>query len=177
MSDFTNINNFYTNSALISKDILRQSRFKGILKSPSIPSLPEEFLTWNLTKVKCSGFELGTGYKEVDMMPRYYIKNWVLDDLSISYLETSDMQIRKWFYQWMDNCLTTDGYKRNYYDEVKSDLFTIEPLDGRGNSSTKEVFRDLVPFKIDSLEYDTSSSDDQLVHTTVFFKYLSHSIE
>lgn len=175
--DHLDINKFYENSTLKSTDILRQSRFVGVLTTPSIISLPEDKLTWNLTKVKCAGFELGVGNKEVDMMPRYYFKNYVYDDLSVSYIETCDLQIRKLFVDWMDKCLSVKGYVRNYFDDVKSPHFEVFPLSGRGDVVNTENFYDIVPYKIDSLEYDTSSSDDQLVHTTVFFKYLRHDIK
>jgi len=175
-NEYLDINKFYENSTLKSTDILRQSRFVGVLKTPAIINMLEDTLTWNITKVKCAGFELGIGSKEVDMMPRHYFKNYVYDDLSVSYLETAELTIRTLFVRWMDKCLTVKGYAREYYDNVKSTSFSIYPLNGRGDGSAIEVFKDLVPYKIDSLEYDTASSDDQLVHTTVFFKYLSHDI-
>lgn len=199
--NFMDINRFYQNSALNdnikngkSNGILRQSRFVGIIKLPPIrrkfPQLGHnneitdetdggwgnEFLAWNITKIKCPAFELGIGSKEVDMMPRHYFKNWTNEDLQISYLETSDLKMRHMFFEWMESCLTVKGYVRQYYDDVKSDWFTIYPLNYQGGVDRYEIFRDLVPYKIDSVEYDISSDDESLVHTTVSFKYLKHEL-
>lgn len=174
-----------------SNGVLRLNRFVGVLslinmkvgKGPlfnnneiSDGGWGTDFLSWNIFKIDCPALRIGIEAKEVDMRPRYYFKNWEYDDLSVSFLESSDLKMRHFFFEWMECALTARSYARSYYDDVMSPWFIIYPLNFRGQAERYEIFRELVPFDISSINYDVSDNGEQVMLTTVKFKYTSHEV-
>ena len=135
-----------------------------------------DFLSWNCFKINCPELRLGIEAKEVDMIPRYYAKNLEYDDLAISYLETSDLKVRHFFFEWMHGLIDVSTFERQYYDDVKSPWCVIYPLNYQGQVERFDIFRDLVPFSVSSVDYDVSDENSQVVLTTVKFKYFRHEI-
>jgi hypothetical protein len=134
------------------------------------------FLAWNVFKVDCPSLRLGVISKEVDMRPRYYFENWMYDDLSISFLESSDLKMRHFFFEWMVSALSSVTYARSYYDDVMCPSIHVYPLNFQGQAERYEVFRELVPFDVSAIPFDVSDNGETLALTTVKFKYTSHEV-
>lgn len=202
MRDFSNrldIENFIQHGILNDGDdhsrsngILRLNRFVGAIsligmKSKLFADLKNnneisdggwgtEFLSWNIFKIDCPSLRIEIESKEVDMRPRYYFKNWSYDDLTVSFIESADLKMRHLFFEWMECALTAKDYARNYFDDVKAPWFMIYPLNFQGQAERVEVFREIVPFELNSINYDVADNGEQVFLTTVKFKYTSHEL-
>lgn len=178
-ANFLNINNFLEHSLYndnkMSTGPLRINRFMGIMDSKHL-KINEMNLAWNIYKVNCPAITLDIETREVDMVPKIYFKNWAYSDLEISYVESSDLLIRNLFYGWMKKIVSPDHAKRDYYDEVKAEHFKLFPLDNNGNAHIQDVFYEVTPFSIDSVNFDMGDSGEQVALTTIKFKYLRHEV-
>jgi hypothetical protein len=195
-TNFLDINNFISRSILNdtgisagSTGVLRLNRFVGVLNIKKIKSLFKEdghnneleewgndFLSWNIFKINCPAFKLDCETKEMDSIPRHYFKTWTYDELEVSFLESSDMKIRHYFYEWMQSALHSHTFVRRYYDEIKADWFIIYPLNAQGVAERYEIFENLVPIEISSMDYDVSDEGTAVVLTKVKFKYIGHEV-
>jgi hypothetical protein len=115
--------------------------------------------------------------KEVDMIPRYYFENWDFADLSVSFLESADLTVRQYFFNWMNRALNIDTYNRQYFDAVKAASFKIYPLDNAGNAVVCDSFYDIVPYEVSTIEYDMADEGGSVALTTVKFNYMKHKVE
>jgi len=182
-TNYMKIDEFYANS-LINGDkfpngLLRLNRFIGILDITKTPKtgFDQDFLTWQIFKATCPALAFDVEHREVDMIPRYYVKNYRYDDLSVSYLESSNLTIKNFFFQWMNSILNAQSYVRQYYNDISSASFKLYPLNKDGNITRYDIFRDLIPVSVDSIEFDVEGDDGGAALTTIKFKYISHSIE
>ena len=175
---YTDINQFVAHSFLGDghgahrAGILRLNRFVGLMSVST-----SEFLAWNIFKVSCPTVKLGIKMNEVDMIPRYYFENWEFADLSVSFLESSDLTVRQYFFDWMNKALNIDTYNRQYFDAVKASSFKIYPLDNAGNAVVCDAFYDIVPYEVSTIEYDVSDEGAGVALTTVKFNYMKHKVE
>lgn len=187
MDDF--INHSILNDNKISSGLLRLNRFIGVMDVPDIKALAPylqhnteigknttQFLSWEIFKIDVPALRLGVESKEVDMMPRMYYKNWEYDDLAVSYLESSDLKIRHFFFEWMLTILDSNTFKRAYYDDIRTKQFRVYPLNYQGQGDRYEVFTDLAPYDVSSINYDVSDEGTNVVLTTVKFKYTKHQV-
>lgn len=192
-TDFLDIDNFIHNSNLndtnYSNGVMRLNRFVGIIDvkqlKPNFQGLQHnnevedygnDFLAWNIFKINCPAFRLETDTREVDAIPRHYFKSWQHDDLEVSYLESADMKIRHYFFEWLESALSSRTLTRNYYDDVMAKWFIIYPLNFQGQAERYEIFEDVVPTEINSINYDVADDGSQTVLTTVKFKYIRHRL-
>jgi hypothetical protein len=136
-----------------------------------------EFLSWNLFKVDCPQIFLDSDTREVDMNPTTYFKNYVFDDLSVSYIESSQLIFRRFFFEWIKMVIDPDTYSRSYYDDVSAGSFKVYPIGFSGKTPSYDEFFDLVPFEINSLNFDVQDDGSQTVLTTVKFKYMKHKVK
>lgn len=171
---------FISNSILGSSSLLRLNRFYGNIECPILFSndmLKYSDLSWNMFQVNCPAMKLGIETKEIDTIPRYFIKNWELEDLTISFIESADLKILSFFYEWM-RILGLDSitYNRNYFNDIVSPSFKIYPLDNNNIGKVFHEFREVMPFSISNYDFNLSGTDDDVVMTTISFKYRTHSI-
>lgn len=192
-NSFMDVDIFIRNSNLndinYSNGLMRLNRFVGVMDvkklmkqfphcfhNNELEDYGNDFMAWNIFKINCPEFRIGMEMREVDSIPRYYFKNWEHDDLEVSYIESADMKIRHYFFEWMESAIFTKTYQRSYFDDVKSDWFIIYPLNFQGQAERYEIFQDLVPISINSVNYDVSDDGSQTVLTTVKFKYTHHRL-
>lgn len=176
--NYASIQEFIDNSALHYASILRNSRFVGIMDMGTKTSIGyDESFIWNIMKITCPGFKIGVDSKEVDMIPRYYFKNYEIDDLSISYLETSDLMMRKFFHNWLNKILNMHSYDRKYFNDICANTFKIFPLNEHNLITSCDVFEEVVPYDINYIDFDVSEGGENLSLTTVKFKYVRHYME
>jgi hypothetical protein len=195
--DFTSylsVNNFVKKSILNDSDsgashngILRLNRFVGVLdikmlkkldkgSNNNVEKLGHDFFSWNIFKINCPSLKFKMEDKEMDGIPRHYIQSWVYDDLEISFLESSDMKFRHYFFEWMESALSTATSSRRYYEDVMSRYFIIYPLNAKGVPERYEVFYNLIPTEIGSVDYDVSDEGTAVVLTKVKFRYIGHKV-
>ena len=80
---FLNIEHFMQNSIINdeknSHGVLRLNRFYGVIHGLKgfLPKGYDSFLSWNIWKVDCPSLKYDIESREVDMIPRYYIKNTI----------------------------------------------------------------------------------------------------
>lgn len=184
------INHSILNDEKISNGILRLNRFIGVMHGVkdfkkmdstanneiSKPGLGTDFLSWNIFKIDCPSLHIDIDTREVDMIPRHYHKNWTYDDLSVSFIESSDLKIRHFFFEWMNIILNAKDYNRQYYNSIMADDFRIYPINFQGQAERYEIFRQVTPFDVNSINFDVSDSGDQVALTIVKFKYIGHEI-
>lgn len=194
-NSFTSIDGFIKNSILndsnYSSGVMRLNRFVGVMDvkkikdgtifadfkhNNDVQDYGNDFLAWNIFKINCPALRLGIESKEVDMIPRYYFKSWENDDLEISFIESADMKMRHYFFEWMECALHSVSFVRHYYDDVKSNWFVIYPLNNKGVAERYDIFLDLVPYDINSINFDVSDTGEQTVLTSVKFKYIKHRV-
>jgi len=177
--NFVDIDAFLDNSILNdsknNSGVLRLNRFFGVIEGVPKGEGGGQ-LAWNIFKVDCPSLSLEVESREVDMAPRIYFKNYRYDDLAISYIESSELLFRRFFSKWMRNVLDPLSYTRNYYDNVKASTFDLYPINFEGKTFAYDRFHDLVPFDINSINYDMQDDGSSTVLTTVKFKYLRHEI-
>lgn len=190
---FMSIDSFMKNSILndanYSNGIMRLNRFVGVMDVKRVRHLftgdghnneledyGNDFIAWNIFKINCPSFRIGTIDKEIDQIPRHAFKTWQYDDLEVSYIESSDMKVRHYYYEWMESALSSHTFRRRYYDDIMSKWFIIYPLNFQGQAERYEIFEDLIPVDINSVNYDVSDAGDQVALTTVKFKYISHRL-
>jgi hypothetical protein len=192
LKKYLDINNFVNNSAFNDAGVndaglLRLNRFIGVLHAKDFSNLStvfggtkafnrSEYLTWNIMKIDVPEFKIGIETKEVDAIPRYYFKTWEYSDLSISFLESSDLDMKHYFFSWMTYALNAKTFVRRYYDDVKADQFIIYPIDNDGGNSMIEIFYEVVPFSVSSFNYDVTDEGNSVALTTVKFKYIGHEV-
>ena len=182
LNNFSLANEFTKNSILNTSSLLRLNRFRGELLVPpriseKLKQIPNDKLSWNIFQVNCPEMRLGIEAKEIDMIPRYYIKNWEYDDLTISFIEGAELPIKNFFVGWMSSFgLDMIDYTRHYFDDIAAESFKIFPIDNNNIESAHHEFRKVMPFKVNSHDFNLSGSDDEVVMTTVSFKYTNHSV-
>lgn len=183
MSDnFVSTHNFFHNSVLYDEKentcgLLRLNRFIGVIDG-GVEYKYEKMLTWNLFQINCPSIRVETDSREVDAIPRYCVKSWAYDDLTVSYLETADLKIKKIFVKWMNRVLDTTTFAREYYNNVKAHTFKIYAIKSNGDiSDTYEVFYNLIPVEISSVDYDVSDEGTSVALTKIKFKYIKHELK
>lgn len=178
---YANTHEFFNNSLLYDEKsnhcgLLRLNRFIGVIDG-GVENKYEKMLTWNLFQINCPSFRLETESREIDAIPRYCAKSWAYDDLTVSYLETANLKIKNIFARWMNRVLNHQTFARAYYDDVKANTFKIYALRSDGKlSSTVEIFYNLIPIEISSVDYDVSDEGTNVVLTKVKFKYVGHEL-
>lgn len=178
--NFLSIESFISNSSILNRsDFLRGNRFE--VRFYFKQGLDTEILRWHAFAVNVSGIELQTEEMDIQEIKRYYLKNRTDDDLQISFLESADLKIRKFFYDYLDKYglhfnATNQTYRRNFVDEYYISKIEVVPYfrDGKP-SKTYDVFEKCLLYKISDLNFDLSN-EDQLVRTDINFKFKFHKI-
>lgn len=189
MSDYTQKfvkpENFVTKSFLGTSGggLLRSNRFvvgvKCGKKLFSLSKSGEETLLWNATNVSCPGIDVEFGDGELNGVRRHYMKTRSDSDLSITFLETPDLEIRRLFNQWIDAGVRIgdDGnsVRRNYISDIYGQV-TVAPLTVMGNTYYHDVFTNCFPYSVNNLEYDIAA-ENGILKTEVKFKFGVHRCE
>ena len=136
------------------------------------------FLEFQVTKVDCPniGIEPGSDL-ELNGVRRFWFKGRNDADLSISFLDTPDLLLRRFFYAWLQMAVevSTAGALRGYLEEYVAKEFLVFPLDQYGHGHYSDKFTEIFPYDISSINYDYGR-DNEIIETTVKFKFLFHYI-
>lgn len=176
---YLNIEYFKSNSSLYDNlGIPLTNRYACLLTPP--PNLSNSAsLDFQVLEVNCPSISLETGVMQLNGVNRYYFKSREHDDLSITFLETSDLLLRDYFYQWIAlgvDINDTGGVSRGYLEDITAPSFSIMPLDQTGRATKSDIFESVFPTRIQDINYNYSTSGD-IIKTVVTFKYLFHFID
>ncbi|NCP97768.1 hypothetical protein GW796_05945 [archaeon] len=157
------------------------NRYACLLNAPNIYKFQENgWLEFQVISVDCPSINITTVDSELNGVNRYYFKNRSYDSLMITFLETSELTMRNFFYQWMQSALhidtATGGITRNYLSDIVASNFAIMPLDFEGKARRVDRFRNVFPTKIQDINYNYSSFNE-IIRCTVIFNYQFHNIE
>ncbi len=155
------------------------NRFACFLNGPEVSYTEFKsngWLEFQVMDVTCSNFTLKSGSDyELNGARRYYFQGRDDSDLEITFLDTSDLLIRRFFFWWLNLAadVTEYGVTRRYMSEYVSKEFLVVPLDYRGYGYYADKFTEIFPYDISSITYSYGRNND-ILKTTVKFKYMYH---
>ena len=116
---------------------------------------------------------------ELNGAKRFFFKGRNDGELSITFLETPDLLLRRFFYTWLQLAVNVsdNGVKRKYMKEYMPtpSEFVIFPLDFAGNGMYADRFVNVFPYDISGISYNYAQAGE-VIKTTVKFKYMYHYI-
>lgn len=179
--EFVNIDTFIARSFIgtSKKGLLRSNRFLVELHTPkgfSPKGVGVTDLSFNAMQVGCPTISVETGGMEINSWMQWYYKTRNDSDLSITFLETPDLKVRSFFESWINYGYDNAKRKRRYIDEIVAAYFKVWPLDAMGNRSKCDVFTEVFPFEVNSLEYNVGD-ENNILKTEVKFKFKLHYLE
>jgi len=178
--EFISIDNFQKNS-FFRKGFITDSRFEVtfIKQSESkVENLNEKDLKWNVKSVEMPSFALGGG--DNDRLHQK-ISGRAYGDLSITFFESIDQDIRGFFYGWIENLSSWNssdinfGEVQGYLDYYVCDI-QITNLKGKGEDAKTDLFSKAFPKTISSRSYNIES-EAEVGTTTVTFGYKFHDFK
>lgn len=184
--EFISIDNFISNSFVSrSKDLLRSNRFyiefnKPVAKFSSeddeynIDSI-SDILSYNALSVSCPDITVDVGEYEINAWRQFYLKTRLDGDLTITWLETSEYKIRRFFNAWIKIGYNNVTRQRQYINTICAHSVKIFPLGPNGETTFCDRFETVFPFAINSLEYNVAN-DNTLLYTECRFKYKFHEL-
>jgi len=176
---FLDPSEFIANAAISSRHGLSKKHLFVAEIPDMIPSIMEGMstfdLTWNALSASVPGVDLGISCTIINQRPRYYGTERADQDLQITYLESSDMPIRRLFDRWIG--LIWDPFTgiRNYPDDYTVESLKVSSLNGQGEQAYFDEFTRVFPYNVADLDWETGSHD--LVATVVKFKFSVHTIK
>jgi hypothetical protein len=144
------------------------AKFKG--------SKTGDWLEWQVLNAYCPDITVETEAIEVNALPFYYLKSRTDQQLEIGFLDSSDLTVRAFFYDWINAGFDLITRKRVYIDDISSEKMKIFPLDYKGRATRADVLYHVFPVAISSIDYDLQS-ENQFVKTSVKFIFRYHTCE
>ena len=117
---------------------------------------------------------------ELNGTRRMYFKNRNDSELGITFLETPDLLLRRFFYAWMQMAIDVSeggGVLRHYMNQYMPNPseFLIFPLDYAGNARYCDRFINIFPYDVSGIQYNYAQAGE-IIKTTVKFKYMYHHL-
>jgi hypothetical protein len=134
------------------------------------------WLEFQVLDVTCPNFGLAEGSTvELNGIKRYYFMGRNDIDLEITFLETPDLLLRRFFYNWLQLAanVSSAGVIRNYLEDYVAKEFLIFPLDYKGRGYMADKFINVFPYEVGNLSYGYGKNNDVL-KTTIKFKSMFH---
>jgi len=183
LSAFLDINKYKNNSTLSDNlGLPFVNRYICLLNAPSKTSgefSNNGWLEMQVLSVDCPSLGVDFGEMEMDGVRRFYSKTTANDDLQITFLETPDLSLRRFFYAWLNLAVRTDNQgnstRRLYQDQYTCKELKVAPLDFEGKAYYADRFLQTFPYKIQDINYNYGTSNE-IIKTTVSFKYVFHDI-
>lgn len=155
-------------------------RFVCLLNAPKGELTRNGWLELQVLSVEVPNINIDPIEIELNGARRFYFKGRGDSELSITFLETPDLLLRRFFYAWIQMAIDISedgGVKRSYmsdYMPVPSE-FIIFPLNYKGTARWADRFINIFPFDISGISFNFGQSGEVL-KTTVKFKYMYHHI-
>lgn len=181
-TDYINVDAFVSKSFIGTNagGLLRPNKFLVHVHPPEFGlttnnKLTSEILSYNAIAFSCPPIEMDLGSYDYNSWYHWYFKRRVDVDLTIMFLESADLQIRRFFDKWIGLGFNNETRNRQYLEDLESTL-ELFPLDREGNKKFKITFLHSFPYKVDPLEFNVEDRD-QILKTIVSFKYKIQKIE
>jgi len=152
-------------------------RFVCLLNAPKGNLRKNGWLELQVMSVELPSFNIEPSELELNGARRFYFTKRGDTELSITFLETPDLLLRRFFYSWMQLAIdvSDNGVTRGYmsdYMPIPSE-FVIFPVDFNGTARYADRFVNVFPYDISSISYNFAQAGE-LLKTTVKFKYMYH---
>lgn len=134
------------------------------------------WLEFQVLDVNCPSIALQEGQSiELNGVKRYYFMGRNDSDLEITFLETPDLLLRRFFYNWINLAanVSSAGVIRRYLNEYTCKEIVIFPLDYAGRGYFADKFVNVFPYDISANTYSYGRAGD-ILKTTVKFKSMFH---
>jgi hypothetical protein len=157
------------------------NRWVCLLNAPSTTQTTRNgWLELQVLAAECPNFGIEPTELELNGARRFVFKGRNDSELSITFLDTPDLLLRRFFYAWMNMAITISqevGVKRDYMKNYMPNPceFMLFPLDYAGNGRYCDRFTHVFPYDISGISYNYAQAGEVL-KTTVRFKYMYHSI-
>lgn len=102
-----------------------------------------------------------------------YPYSYIEDDVTMTFLETSNYSIRKYFDKWMKNIIDTDKYRVGYKNSFAHDI-KIRPLSRKGEHVYGVNLEQAFPTTLNAVDF--SNGADEIVRITVTFAYDRYTV-
>jgi len=180
LKEFIEIDWFKRTSTLADNlGIPLSNRFAMLLNAPKSPAFQKNgWLEIQVLSADCPDLSLEMGSQELNGTQRYFAKGRSDGDLQVTFLETPDLSLRRFFFAWMSVALKVDkdgSTRRGYLEEYVASELKIAPLDFEGKAHYADRFIDAFPYKIADINYNYGASNE-MIKTVVYFKYRVHDV-
>lgn len=136
------------------------------------------WLELQVLSAECPNFGIDPVELELNGARRFFFKGRTDSDLSITFLDTPDLLLRRFFYDWMNLAVSVTertGVIRHYMDTYmpSPSEFLMFPLDYAGQGRICDRFVKVFPYDISGISYNYAQAGE-VIKTTVKFKYMFH---
>jgi hypothetical protein len=135
------------------------------------------WLEMQVIAVDCPSFSFDLTTQDLNGYMRFVAKARNDNDITMTFLDSCDLKIRRYFYRWMQLAaeINESGSKRKYMSEICAKSFIIAPLNNRGEASYGDIFKYVMPTQIQDITYNYQQAGE-VVKTIVNFKFMLHNM-
>lgn len=136
------------------------------------------FLEFQVISADIPNISIDPTELELNGAKRFVFKGRIDSDLGITFLDTPQLDVRRFFYRWLQMAITVSegvGTKRSYMEDYTASEFSVFQLDNRGNATWGDRFINIFPYDISNISFNYAQGGEVL-KTTVKFKYMYHTI-
>lgn len=180
--NFINIEEFKLKSTVNDNHGLPlANRFVCLLNAPNKDRFKNNgWLEFQVASVELPSITIDPVDVELNGARRFFFKGRTDADLSITFYETPDLLLRRFFFSWLQDAFKVDavsGARRSYMSEYMPEPseFLIFPLNFNGDAYYGDRFINAFPYDISGISYNYSRAGE-VIQTTVKFKYTFHHI-
>ena len=170
--------NFIASSSMKSPEGLsNKSRFLAemTLKAPIDGFFEDiDLLRWNVLSASVPGVDIAMSSTIINQRPRYFGTERADQDVQLTFLESSDMPIRRGFDLWIGMIWDSFTGVRLYPDDYSIESLKVWSLSPIGEGVYYDEFQGVFPYNIADLDWDTAAYDT--VPTVIKFKYRAHVV-
>jgi len=178
---FINIEEFKTKSTISDHHgIPLSNRFVCLMNAPTNKTNLKQngWLEFQVASVELPNIGINPVELELNGARRFNFTNRTDSELSITFYETPDLLLKRFFYSWMQEALSVseqNGVVRKYMSEYmpSPSEFLIFPLNYNGDAYYCDRFINIFPYDISGISYNYSRGGE-IIQTTVKFKYMYH---
>jgi hypothetical protein len=157
------------------------NRFVCLLNAPKNKAQFRKngWLEFQVASCELPNISISPSELEINGAKRFYFKGRTDSDLSITFYETPDLLLRRFFFSWMSEAVNVseNGVVRNYMADYmpSPSEFLIFPLNYHGDAYYCDRFVNVFPYDVSGITYNYSRGGE-VIQTTVKFKYMFHNI-
>ena len=184
---YNTMDEFLSNTLLDSQEgLLRPNRFAVAIEIPAIVDFLDEDLTdltemgrilsFGVQSVQCPNIGIEMGVINTNNQVLNYMKERSDADLSVTFLEDSNLTVRRFFNGWMRAGYDPATKARRYPKDIWAEHIQVHPVHADGKTSKSgDIFFRCIPYDIIDMNYDMSA-ENSIQKIEVKFKYSVHDV-